>query len=117
MPIRLAFSLHAPDEALRSELMPVNDRYLDVLEACASTTARRRKVFVEYVMLGGVNDRHEHAVQLAHILDPKVFKVNLIPYNLTGAGFEGRPPEGDRGLPGGAGAAGAAGDGPPHPRP
>ena len=101
MPIRLAFSLHAPDEALRSELMPVNDRYPlpDVLEACREHHAKRnRKVFIEYVMLGGVNDRHEHAVQLAAILDPKVFKVNLIPYNpaptnLVGAGFTGSSPK------------------------
>ena len=101
MPIRLAFSLHAPDEALRSELMPVNDRYplAEVLAACERyRAARRRKVFVEYVMLGGVNDRHEHAVQLAAILDPKVFKVNLIPYNpaptnLVGAGFTGSSPK------------------------
>jgi 23S rRNA (adenine2503-C2)-methyltransferase len=96
MPIRLAFSLHAPDEALRSELMPVNDRYpLDhVLEACREHhRKRRRKVFIEYVMLGGVNDRVEQATQLAHLLDPKVFKVNLIPYNPTGAGFEGSTPK------------------------
>ena len=101
MPIRLAFSLHAPDEALRSELMPVNDRYPlhDVLEACREHHAKRnRKVFVEYVMLGGVNDRHEHAVQLAAILDPKVFKVNLIPYNpaptnIAVAGFTGSSPK------------------------
>lgn len=95
-PIRLAFSLHAPDEALRSELMPVNDRYPlpDVLEACREHHRKRnRKVFIEYVMLGGVNDRHEHAVRLADILDPKVFKVNLIPYNPTGAGFEGSTPK------------------------
>jgi len=45
---------------------------------------RRRKVFVEYVMLGGVNDRVEQARALASLLDPKVFKVNLIPYNPTG---------------------------------
>ncbi|MBM3667190.1 MAG: 23S rRNA (adenine(2503)-C(2))-methyltransferase RlmN [Actinobacteria bacterium] len=101
MPIRLAFSLHAPDEALRSELMPVNDRYplAEVLEACREHhRRRRRKVFIEYVMLAGVNDRHEHAIQLAAILDPKVFKVNLIPYNpaptnLVPAGFEGSTPK------------------------
>jgi 23S rRNA (adenine2503-C2)-methyltransferase len=45
---------------------------------------RRRKVFVEYVMLGGVNDRVEQARALADLLEPKVFKVNLIPYNPTG---------------------------------
>jgi 23S rRNA (adenine2503-C2)-methyltransferase len=86
-PIRLALSLHAPTDELRSELMPVNARYplSDVLEACARYFAlRRRKVFVEYVMLGGVNDRVEQARALAALLDPTVFKVNLIPYNPTG---------------------------------
>src|SRR3954451_10392188 len=87
MPIRLALSLHAADEALRSELMPVNDRYPlgDVLAACRRFyEAKRRMVFVEYVMLGGVNDRYEQAVQLARLLDPRMFKVNLIPYTPTG---------------------------------
>jgi 23S rRNA (adenine2503-C2)-methyltransferase len=90
-PIRLALSLHAPDEALRSQLMPVNDRYplADVLAECRRyVTLRRRKVFVEYVMLAGVNDRVEQARQLASMLDPRSFKVNLIPYNPTGA-FDG----------------------------
>jgi 23S rRNA (adenine2503-C2)-methyltransferase len=87
MPIRLALSLHAADEALRSEIMPVNDRYplADVLEACRRFyAAKRRLVFVEYVMLAGVNDRYEQALALADVLDPRVFKVNLIPYNPTG---------------------------------
>jgi 23S rRNA (adenine2503-C2)-methyltransferase len=87
MPIRLALSVHAADDALRSEIMPVNDRYplADVLAACRRFyEAKRRMVFVEYVMLGGVNDRYEQAVQLARVLDPKMFKVNLIPYNPTG---------------------------------
>ena len=69
--IRLALSLHAPDDALRSELMPVNDRYplADVLDACRRWhERRRRKVFVEYLMLAGVNDRYEQAVQLAALL-------------------------------------------------
>ena len=90
-PIRLALSLHAPDDALRSQLMPVNDRYplADVLAECRRyVTLRRRKVFVEYVMLAGVNDRVEQARQLASLLDPRSFKVNLIPYNPTGA-FDG----------------------------
>jgi 23S rRNA (adenine2503-C2)-methyltransferase len=88
MPIRLALSLHAADEALRSQIMPVNDRYPlhDVLAACERFYARkRRKVFIEYVMLAGVNDRFEQAVQLAEVLDPKIYKVNLIPYNPTGS--------------------------------
>ncbi len=91
MPIRLALSLHAADEALRSELMPVNDRYplADVLAACRRFYEHKhRLVFVEYVMLAGVNDRYEQALALANVLDPKVFKVNLIPYNPTGM-YEG----------------------------
>jgi 23S rRNA (adenine2503-C2)-methyltransferase len=92
-PVRLALSLHAPEEALRSELMPVNERYPlpAVLEACrAWNLARRRQVFIEYLMLGGVNDRYEQAVALADLLQPrKAFKVNLIPYNPTDAGFQG----------------------------
>ncbi len=91
-PIRLALSLHAADPALRSELMPVNDRYPlpDVLAACREHFAQtRRKVFVEYVMLAGVNDRYEQALALADALDPKAFKVNLIPFNPTGSRYEG----------------------------
>jgi 23S rRNA (adenine2503-C2)-methyltransferase len=87
-PIRLALSLHAADEALRATLMPVNDRYPlhDVLAECERYFAlRRRKVFVEYVMLAGVNDRVEQALELARLLDRRIYKVNLIPYNPTGA--------------------------------
>jgi 23S rRNA (adenine2503-C2)-methyltransferase len=90
-PIRLALSLHAADPALRSELMPVNERYPleDVVAECRRyAELRRRKVFVEYVLLAGVNDRIEHAEQLVRLLDRHAFKVNLIPYNPTGA-FEG----------------------------
>jgi 23S rRNA (adenine2503-C2)-methyltransferase len=90
-PIRLALSLHAPEDALRSRLMPVNDRYplADVLAECERHfRLRRRKVFVEYVMLAGVNDRVEQARQLAELLDRRAFKVNLIPYNPTGQ-FDG----------------------------
>ena len=94
-PIRLALSLHAASPALRSELMPVNDRYPleDVLAECRRYfELRRRKVFVEYVMLAGVNDRVEQARELAAALDPRVFKVNLIPYNPTGM-FAGSTPK------------------------
>jgi 23S rRNA (adenine2503-C2)-methyltransferase len=96
LPVRLALSLHAADPALRSELMPVNDRYplADVIAACEAYYARKhRMVFIEYVMLAGVNDSHVQAVQLASLLDPKVFKVNLIPYNPTGAAFGGSSPK------------------------
>jgi 23S rRNA (adenine2503-C2)-methyltransferase len=87
-PIRLALSLHAPDDALRSQIMPVNDRHPidEVLAACDRFyEAKRRMVFVEYVMLRGVNDHHAHAVALAKLLDPKRYKLNLIPYNPTGS--------------------------------
>jgi 23S rRNA (adenine2503-C2)-methyltransferase len=92
-PVRLALSLHAADEALRSELMPVNERYplRDVLDACLRWHERRRRqVFVEYLMLDGVNDRYEQAVALAELLEPRhAFKVNLIPYNPTDSGYSG----------------------------
>jgi 23S rRNA (adenine2503-C2)-methyltransferase len=74
-------------------LMPVNERYPlpDVLEACLRWhAARKRKVYIEYVMLDGVNDRYEQALELARILEPRnAFKVNLIPYNPTDGGFQG----------------------------
>jgi 23S rRNA (adenine2503-C2)-methyltransferase len=101
MPLRLALSLHAADEALRSELMPVNERYplKDVLDACRAFYERKhRRVFVEYVMLAGINDRYQQALSLARALSgpssrpaaqPSIFKVNLIPYNPTDSPYEG----------------------------
>jgi 23S rRNA (adenine2503-C2)-methyltransferase len=92
LPLRLALSVHAAEEALRSELMPVNERYplADVLEACRAFYARkRRRVLIEYVMLAGVNDRYAQALALARALagprgeGRRAFKVNLIPYNPT----------------------------------
>ncbi|HMD52818.1 MAG TPA: 23S rRNA (adenine(2503)-C(2))-methyltransferase RlmN [Solirubrobacteraceae bacterium] len=109
LPVRLALSLHAAEDALRSQLMPVNERYplAEVIDACRAFYARkRRRVFIEYVMLGGVNDRYEQALALARLLGgpaerrplrtgapggrptasgSDIFKVNLIPYNPTGA--------------------------------
>jgi 23S rRNA (adenine2503-C2)-methyltransferase len=95
--VRLALSLHAADDALRSELMPVNERYplREVLDACLRWhERRRRRLFVEYLMLDGVNDRYEQAVALAELLEPRTaFKVNLIPYNPIGpARASPRPP-------------------------
>ena len=90
-PVRLALSLHAPTDELRSELMPVNERFplAELVHQCTKYFAlRRRKVFVEYVLLAGVNDRYEQAQELARLLNPRFFKVNLIPYNPTGR-FEG----------------------------
>jgi 23S rRNA (adenine2503-C2)-methyltransferase len=86
-PIRLALSLHAPDDELRSRIMPVNAKYplAAVLAECRRHVARtNRRVFVEYVMLAGVNDAPEQGRALADLLGPDEFKVNLIPYNPTG---------------------------------
>ncbi len=96
MPIRLALSLHAADPTLRTQLMPVNERYAlpDVIAACQAYYERkRRKVFVEYVMLAGVNDSFAQAAQLADVLDPRMFKVNLIPYNPTDSAYTGSSPK------------------------
>jgi 23S rRNA (adenine2503-C2)-methyltransferase len=91
-PVRLAFSLHAPEDTLRSQIMPVNERWplADVLAACERWhRAKRKRVFIEYVMLAGVNDRSEQARQLVALLDPKIYKVNLIPYNPTDSVYDG----------------------------
>ena len=82
---RLAISIHAPNDELRQELMPINTRYplADVIEA-----AKRfdRRVTFEYVMLGGVNDLPEHARQLAKLARECRAFVNLIPLHAGGAG-------------------------------
>ncbi len=86
-PIRLALSVHAAETTLRSSLMPVNDRYplADVLAECRRYAAlRNRRVYIEYVMLAGVNDSPGQAKALARALGADAFKVNLIPYNPTG---------------------------------
>ena len=92
MPLRLALSLHAPEDELRSRIMPVNDKHpiADVLAACeAFYEKRRRQVFIEYVMLAGVNDTYAQACRLAQLLDPRIYKVNLIPYNPTDSTYDG----------------------------
>ena len=62
-----------------------------MLAACRAFYERKRRmVFVEYVMLAGVNDSHAQATALAELLDPWMFKVNLIPYNPTGLGHRSR---------------------------
>jgi 23S rRNA (adenine2503-C2)-methyltransferase len=86
-PVRLALSLHAADSRLRRRIMPVEDRYplVDVLDECRRYVAlRKQRVFVEYVMLAGVNDSPARATELAALLGRDDFKVNLIPYNPTG---------------------------------
>ena len=84
--VSLAVSLHAPDDALRTRLMPINVRYpIDaLLEACthyACRGLRRRTVTIEYALLAGINDTMEHAQHLAKRLRGLPVKVNLIPFN------------------------------------
>jgi 23S rRNA (adenine2503-C2)-methyltransferase len=88
---RLAISIHAPNDALRRELMPINTKYplADVIEAAKVFD---RRVTFEYVMLGGVNDAVEHAIQLAALARECRAFVNLIPLHPGGArGFTPTP--------------------------
>ena len=88
-PVSLAVSLHAPNDELRNELVPLNKKYpiKELLDACnryVADSARARITF-EYVMLEGVNDDLEHARQLVELMKTVPGKVNLIPFNT----FEG----------------------------
>ncbi|MDD3764797.1 MAG: 23S rRNA (adenine(2503)-C(2))-methyltransferase RlmN [Nevskiales bacterium] len=82
----LAVSLHAPNDALRNELVPINRKYplAELMAACRRYTAgkdRKTHIVYEYVMLDGINDKPEHARQLAKLLAGMPAKVNLIPFN------------------------------------
>lgn len=93
--LRLAVSVNAARDGLRSELMPINRRYpLARLKEALSRfpLAKRGVIFVEYVLLAGVNDTHDDARQLARLLEGLAVRVNLIPYNGHGAG-DYVPPE------------------------
>jgi 23S rRNA (adenine2503-C2)-methyltransferase len=88
--VALAVSLHAPNDALRDELVPINRKYplQELLAACRRYLGRfqseeggRRKITMEYVMLAGVNDTPAHARELARVLRDTPSKINLIPFN------------------------------------
>lgn len=83
--VSLAVSLHAPDNELRDELVPINQKYPleELIPACKAYIAgdKRRKVTWEYVMLDGVNDSISHAKALIRLLQGVPSKVNLIPFN------------------------------------
>ncbi|MGR5095194.1 bifunctional tRNA (adenosine(37)-C2)-methyltransferase TrmG/ribosomal RNA large subunit methyltransferase RlmN [Vibrio maritimus] len=85
--VALAISLHAPNDRLRSEIMPINDRWdiqdflASVRRYIASSNANRGKVTVEYVLLDHVNDDMDHARELAELLKDTPAKINLIPFN------------------------------------
>ena len=96
--ISLAVSLHAPDDALRDVLVPINRKYplAQLLEACRGYVRRtpHRAITWEYVMLDGVNDSEAQARALARLLRSIPSKINLIPFNpFPGAGYRCSPPE------------------------
>jgi 23S rRNA (adenine2503-C2)-methyltransferase len=96
-PVSLAVSLHAPNDRLRDELVPLNRHYpiRDLLGACRRYVQddSREKVTFEYVLLAGVNDARNHARELAAVLADVPAKVNLIPFNpFPGSGYERSSP-------------------------
>lgn len=92
--VSLAVSLHAPNDALRTELVPVNARYpiAELIESCNNYLKHlndRRVITVEYTLLAGVNDQPEHARQLVKLLRKMPSKLNLIPFNpFPNSGYE-----------------------------
>ena len=84
--VALAVSLHAPNDALRNELVPINRKHpiAELLAACWHYIDKQngRSITFEYVMLDGINDKPEHARQLATLLRGKPAKLNLIPFNV-----------------------------------
>ena len=83
--VSLALSLHAPNDALRNELVPINRKYpiKELLAACKRYISgeTKRKVTIEYVLLDGVNDKPQHARELVKLLKDLPCKINLIPFN------------------------------------
>jgi 23S rRNA (adenine2503-C2)-methyltransferase len=100
LPVNLAVSLHAGNDALRNQLVPLNRRYpLAVLmEACRQyRVAKGRRLSFEWALIGGVNDRLADAVELSGLARPLGAHVNLIPLNPTpGYPVRGTPPAGVR---------------------
>ncbi len=84
IPVSLSISLHAPEDALRSTLMPINRKYpmADVIAAGkAYGDKTKRRVTYEYILIDGVNDSEQHAAELAKLLHGQLASVNLIPIN------------------------------------
>lgn len=82
--VNLAVSLHAVDDKTRNLLMPINKKYplSDLLEACRTyPMPKRRRIMIEYTLLGGINDSDEDAHKLARLLQPISCKINLLAYN------------------------------------
>lgn len=84
-PVNLAISLHAPNDALRNQLVPINKKYSlsELIPVCHTYVKddRQRKVTFEYIMLKGINDTPSHAQELVKLIRNLPAKINLIPYN------------------------------------
>lgn len=81
---RLAISLHAPNQRLRSELMPINEKFTlaELMKACDEFVAKTNKrISYEYVLIGGVNDSIREAKELVDLLSDRLCHVNLLVYN------------------------------------
>ena len=95
--VSLAISLHAPNDALRNQLVPINRKYpiAQLLASCrrylAAQGDKKRVVTVEYTLIAGVNDQREHALELAELLKDFPCKINLIPFNTFGGSSYERP--------------------------
>jgi 23S rRNA (adenine2503-C2)-methyltransferase len=97
-PVALAVSLHAPNDDLRDQLVPINRKYPidELLDSCLRYLDRAPRDFItfEYVMLDGVNDSDEHAEQLLERVRRVPCKFNLIPFNpFPGSGLRKSPAE------------------------
>jgi 23S rRNA (adenine2503-C2)-methyltransferase len=96
--VNLAISLHAPTDKLRSDIMPINNKYplAELLEACRNYPglSDMRRITFEYVMLKDVNDQDDHARQLIGLLKGIPCKINIIPFNIwPGSGYECSAPD------------------------
>ena len=92
--VSLAISLHAPNDELRDQLVPINRKYpiATLLEACrnyAKKLGDKRTITIEYTVIDGINDQPEHARELSHLLREFPCKINLIPFNpFPGTGYK-----------------------------
>lgn len=97
-PASLALSLHAPNDDLRREIMPINDKYSlkQLMDICREyfNESKKRKVTIEYIMIDKINDQKQHAIELAQLLKTIPCKINLIPFNpFPGSEFIRSTPE------------------------
>ena len=92
--VSLAISLHAPNDELRDQLVPLNRKYpiarlLDICRSYARNLGEKRTITIEYTLIDGINDAPEHAAQLSRLLRGFPCKINLIPFNpFPGTGYK-----------------------------